>query len=315
MSAQLLKPLLKLMNGYILVEFEEKKHIVNGTELIIPERYLIQDGDEDSNSAWGVTTDRRLINPQVVKVIQGEGLEGKRCFVHYGAYEIAKWHTETLALIPVKTLLFSLDPITPFDGNYLGEEIWVDGVKTASGIYTTPYAEKKEACNIKIVHTPENSSIKAGDEIITIDDKQYPLKYDDKTFIKVKESEIIGLVKEGVTVPYGKYLLAEYVEEEDKNLIAHNEYKAHLKDVAIKFGIHCPDMDYNPSGPASKVVEARILGIGDEVRKIDINYACVGDMILVARDRGALLSDGKWIINLDAFLCSKELIYGEAKTS
>ena len=286
-----------------MVEFEEKPKLSEALDLVIPERYLIQEADgPGETNAWGVTTDRRTINPQTVRVIVGNDQvpTDSRCFVHYGAIEVAKWYNDNQAIIKSSMAFFMLDPIRPFDGNYLGEEIIIEGEKTESGIYLTPTPETKLPCNIRITHVPENSVFEVGNEVITIDAAQYTLKYEDKTFVRLKENEIIAKVVNGETIPLDKYILVEYVEEENRQLTDENDYKAHLKDVSLKFRLFVPEVDFTPTEP-SKNVDAKILSFGPNINAERVG-ADIGDMVYINRNRGLKLNDGRWIINFDTIL-------------
>lgn len=311
-----------LLSDFILVRFEEKEQLKSA--IIIPERYLIQEGDETEASVYGVTTDRRLINPQVCYVIQGNANipSDVRVFVHYGAYEVAQWLDDEQALIRSSMVFFTLDPITPLPGYYLCEEIKIEGEKTESGIYTTPIVEATLPINVRITHAYNDSYFKVGDEVLTVDSAQYQLKYDGANYIKLKESEIIGKKEGDEIIPFGKYLLVEYIEEPDKELEQKNDYLAHMKDVAIKYRLHVPDVDFTPV-KASKQVTARLIYYGNDIKRISLPHngsflgenkiylqngstlinAEIGDKLLVDRNRGAIMQDGKWIINLDTILC------------
>jgi co-chaperonin GroES (HSP10) len=302
------KPTVQLLNDYILVEFEEKPKLSEKLDLVMPDRYLIQEADQEGETnAYGVVTDRRTINPQIIKVIQGnESIpRGSRCFVHYGAFEIAKWYNGQ-AIIRASMVFFMLDPIRPFEGNYLAEEIVVEGEKTESGIYLTPTVETKLPCNVRILYIPEISILNVGDEVITIDAANYTLKFEDKTYIKLKESEIIGKVVNGETIPLGKNILIEYMDEDLSEIIADNDRKDFSKDFALKHRLFIPDIDLTQS-PPPKTVPAKILAIGPEVNRLAFS-GDIGDEATALRGRGVLLPNNKWIVNLDTIL----FLHGES---
>lgn len=304
------KPTLTLSSGHILVEFEEKPKMSATLDLVAPERFLVQEAEEEGETnAWAVTTDRRTINPQIVNVIIGDDTvpTDSRCFVHYGCFEIGQWYNDKQCIIRANMVFFMLDPIKTFQGNYLGEEVFVEGEKTESGIYTTPIVEEKLPCNIVITHIPDNSSFAVGDEVITIDGAQYTLNYNGKKYIKLRDSEIIAKVVDKQVVPVGKYLLVEYMDKPNPELTNENDYKAHMKDVAIKHRLFVPGIDFTPT-EAPKHVDAKILAVGPDIKPQEL-YAQVDDKLLINRNRGLRLPDGKWIINLDAILC----VYEEKK--
>lgn len=294
-------PTLQLLNDHILVEFEQRPKLSEALDLVMPERYLIQEADKEGEyDAYGVVTDRRTINPQIVNVIQGNNAipNGSRCFVHYGAFEIAKWYTPKQAIIRASMVFFMLDPIRPFAGNYLGEEIFVEGEKTASGIYLTPYAETKLPCNVRILHVPEQSDLKEGDEVISVDAANYTLKYQDKKYVRLKDSEIVAKMVDGEPVPLGKNILVEYLEEDLSDILAENARRVEAKDLAIKFRLHVPEIDYNPL-PPPRLAPVRVLAIGDRLSTREFE-ASIGDEGSVLRGRGVMLNDNKWIVNLDS---------------
>ncbi len=319
------KPTLTLSKGYILVEFEEKPKLSEALDLVAPERFLVQEADSPGETnAWAVTTDRRTINPQIVNVIVGDDdvPTGSRCFVHYGAFEVAKWFTPKQAIIKSSLAFFMLDPVRPFPGNYLGEQIILEGERTESGIYLTPNPDEKLPCHIRITHIPipektkcytfhngervdfeaqipNKNSIEIGDEVITIDASQYTLKFEDKTYVRMKDSEIIAKVVDGEVIPRDKYIVAEYVETVNKELIAENKYKAHMKDVSLKHRLFVPGVDFEAKAP-SKNVDARLVAFGPNILERD--GVQIGDMAHINRHRGLKLAEGKWMINLDTIL-------------
>src|SRR3982750_2368116 len=136
-------------SNYILCTFDPLPTV---SGLILPERYLIQEADkDDEHDAYGIVTDRRLINPQIINVLSGP-YKGYKAFVYYGAYEIRVPVEDGACLIPMRTLYFLIDPVVMFPGFYLGEEVFTQGEQTASGIFITPYAEKKEGVKFNLTN-------------------------------------------------------------------------------------------------------------------------------------------------------------------
>lgn len=270
------------INSYIVVEFEPVPTV---SGIVIPETYKIQDGDEDTPTAYGVTTDRRMINPQTVKIIEGTH-KGRRAFVYYGAYEIASWPEPELAIIPERTILFLLDPIEPVSGTYLGEEVFVEGARTASGIFITPYAEKKEGIKIKLIHVCKNSKYNAGDMAITIDANHYPLTLEGKKYIKLVDREIVGVERDGKVIPSGTNLLVEYIPDDDlAAIMVENKRRAGLRDFMNKNGLYFTQTDLAPLDEPKTVI-AKVL-FGERY----------GKRVLIFRNHGCILPDKTWIIN------------------
>lgn len=308
------EPTLQLLNDHLLVEFEPRQKLSDKLDLVMPERYLIQDADkEGEHDAYGIVTDRRTINPQIVKVIKGNKQipDGSRCFVHYGAFEVAQWFTPKQAIIKSGMVFFMLDPIRTFPGNYLGEEVFIEGERTASGIYVTPYAETKLPCNVKILHAPEASGLKAGDEVISIDAANYTLTYQDKKYVKLRESEIVAKMVDGKLVPMGKNILVEWLDEDLSEIIAENDRRRDAKDLAIKYRLHVPDIDYTPL-PPPKTVSAKVLALGDDINLRQLKLWCATlstdpsttteIIVELRRGKGVMLNDNQWIVNMDAIL-------------
>src|SRR6185503_10593497 len=91
------------LHSNILIKFHDE--IDTPLNLIIPERYTVheQSSVDDNESRMGVTTDRRLINPQTCEILTGK-YAGEEAFLYYGAYEMAKW-VDDKAIIPDTMLL------------------------------------------------------------------------------------------------------------------------------------------------------------------------------------------------------------------
>jgi co-chaperonin GroES (HSP10) len=271
------------LSNRILVKFEE--NIETPLNLIIPERYVVHEqGDAtDNETRTGVTTDRRLINPQNVTILSGEHT-GRTAFVYYGSYEVAKW-IDGNALIPDHMLLFFTNPIEMMPETYLGDEIFIEGDKTPSGIYTTPVTEQKDGIRIRLTHVPENCVASAGDTVITMDDKQYWLIYGGQRMIKLRESEIVAVVRDEEIIPTRDNLLIEYLPDPDEEKrMAENEKIYNHMDFARKHNWHIEGMQFKPV-PEPMTIHARILKGKHE-----------GCECIVFRKYGVSLPNKQWII-------------------
>lgn len=333
------KPIGMPANNFVLVKFikyDKKSSVLKlDSGLFVPERYVIEEADEDAQTAWGVTTDRRLINPQVIEVIQGNELwinkvkdtypeferdkilkentlipDGGQYFVHYGAMEVCRWVDDDHALIPAKLFFFGLDPIKCLPGIYLGEEVFGDLPKTASGIYLTPQMEDKVGIKVKIIHTPENAHplVQVGSTVITVDAFQYDLNYNGKKYIKLEEGEIIGVEQNGEYIPLGNSVLVEHLPDPDLEArVAENDKRRAHRDYIDKTRMHISeqytkglDPEYLDL-PEPKTISARILAIGEDVADKSL---VVGDKLLILRNYGCILPNKQWILNLDLVLGS-----------
>lgn len=304
------KALFSPINNNIIVKFDYDKSsstIKLDSGLIVPERYVIEEADGDAQTAWGVTTDRRLINPQIIDVLSGK-YTGVRAFVHYGAFEVCKWLDEEHAVIPSKMMLFCVEPIQCLPGIYLGEEVFGELPKTVSGIYLTPQMEDKVGIKIKITHAPEKAHplIQVGSTVITIDAFQYDLTYQGKKYIKLEESEIIGVEQNGEYIPLGNSVLVEYLPDVDLEArIVENDRRRAQRDYIDKNRMHISDKytrgldpDYLDV-PEPKTIFAKIMAIGDLITDKSLQ---MGDKLLVLRNYGCILPNKQWILNMDLVL-------------
>ncbi len=320
------------MNNRVIVLFDHNWNsslVDQGNGIMVPERFIIEDGDEDADAAHAVTTDRRLINPQKITVIQGNeqwvnhikynysGYERDlilkstplvtpgRYFVHYGAFEVATFiDDEHHAIIPAKMLLFGIDPIRCMPGTYLGEEVFGELPITESGIYTTPQLEEKEGILVRVTHVPEDSKVSVGDIIVTVDQYQYELNYEGKKYLKVDDAEIVGVKTETGFLPMGNRVLVEYLPPDAEALavIAENDRRRALRDYIDHNRLHISesytkgmDPDYLDV-PEPKFTHAMVVATNN-------SEVSVGDKLLIYRNYGCRLPNKQWILSM-------ELIFG-----
>ncbi len=290
--------------GFIIVSFEYDKStslVQQDSGLFIPERYVIEEGDEDADPAWGVTTDRKAINPQRVTIRSGT-CAGKRAFVHYGAFEVAKWLDDDTALIPEAMVLFFIDPIQCVPSAYLGEEVFTPDERTASGIILSTNLEPKEGVLINITHVPKNGTVPVGTTVVTIDSFQYDLTYEGKKHIKVDEQEIVGIRVGSTYAPVGNAILVEYlpdpewerwkINNEDKREAYVDKFYPHLDKVYARTLYPA-----NLITPEPKFAYVSVVSVGGAVSQVG-----VGDKLLIYRSHGCLLPNNQWIINTDIVL-------------
>lgn len=98
--------------------------------------------------------------------------------------------------VPLNAIFFRINEDETFDMNknvYLAEQVVLEAPKTESGIYLTPFSEKKEPLRLKILCSPENNNgIKEGDTVISQDDYQYTLKYNNREYVKIDYDHILA---------------------------------------------------------------------------------------------------------------------------
>jgi hypothetical protein len=286
---------LKTSNN-ILVRFHPEIDTPAG--IIIPERYTVynQTMEGDNESRMGVTTDRRLINPQTVDVLSGE-YDGQVAFVYYGAYELGKLVDEERYIIPENNLLFLCDPVRPMPGIYLCERIWNEGERSGK-LYTTPNAGSYDAIRMRITHTPPDSELKQGQTIITTSPAQYELRYEGHKYVMVRERFIAGYDED---TPYGDNLLVEYLPDADSpERDAYNDKIRQQIDFMKHHGMHYNEADFQLMQPP-KFVEAVILKVcADERKYPKLN----GEQkkCLIHRNTGVRLSGSRWLLPQEALI-------------
>ncbi len=292
---------IKPINGNIVCRFDPLPTL---SGLIIPERYLIQEAEQAGEvDAYGINTDRRLINPQTITILSGD-YAGEKAFVHYGAFEVKQRLNDTDFIIPDRMVLFLINSIRMAPGTYLGEEVFTKGERTASGIYTTPYAEQKEGVKVKLTHVPEGSIYAPGDTVITVDSFQYPLTFEGKKYIKLLEREIIGIDKDDHIIPTNGTLLIEYIPDADlQERLDENYRRKQRRDFIDKNYLHYSTAHANAEDPdlldlpEPKTVKAKVLAGNAPEHTLSGVYP--GSTIIVLRNFGCILSDGKWLVNME----------------
>lgn len=269
----------------ILVHFHEEIETPLGLE--IPERYVIhtQESFDDNETRMGVTTDRRLINPQIVDILSGK-YAGEQGFVYYGAYESAKW-VDGNGIITDDNLLFLINPIRMMPGNYLGQQVWREAEKTASGIYLTPDFGGVDGIRIKVNYS--GGDVKEDDVIITTDKSQYELIFGGQRYVLVRDKYIAGVNE----LPYKDNILIEYLPDIDPEREARNAEKKRQKDLMDTYHMFYEAKDFEPE-PLPKYIDAIV---------IEGKYK--GKEVIVERNYGVGVSKGRAIISLDTLIAVK----------
>lgn len=278
---------MQAINNNTLVRFHPEIDTPLG--LIIPERYTVynQTMETDNESRMGVTTDRRLINPQVVDILSGEH-EGEVGFVYYGAYEVAKLIQDDTYVIPENNLLFLCNPIRPMPGIFLCERIWNEGEKSESGLFVSPNAGSYDALRMKVLFVPEQSTLSVGQTIITTSPAQYELRYEGQKYIMVREKFIAGYDED---TPYGDNILVEYLPDEGQaERDAHNEKIRTQLDFMKYHGMHYAEQDFKME-KEPKIIQAIILKGTQQ-----------GEKCLIYRDTGVALRKDKWVCPLETLI-------------
>lgn len=311
--------MIRTINNKIVVMFDDAPETPMG--LIIPERYVVhneQGLDDENGTKTAVTTNRRLINPQTLTVLEDNGSwvathggerihTGRRYFCYYGAYETAQWLTDDEAIIDAKFIFFQIDPIVCMPGIYLGEEVFGEGVTTASGIILKEGL--KDGVRVKLTHVPPDAKFKVDDVVITYNDKNYPLLHDGHNYLKVTEDVIVGIETSDGDRPIDKNLLVEYLPDPDaeERERQNDEIKERIRLFnRLNFHIEPVTLDLIPE---PKQVMAKLIAKGDGVdwkRVVDLSSHVHEGDLMCHRNYGVKLPNGQWIISEDTVLWRRE---------
>lgn len=193
---------MKMINNYIAVEFDlDHNRKING--LYRPETWVFENSDQkEGDVVYDTNRNKKETNPQIATVIVSNDncpyKVGDKVFTHYLSFDSpnaidldGKEYTVTT----YQNIFFRINEDGTYemaDRTYLGEQVYSEGEKTASGIYTTPFAEVKETLRIKLTHVPEGSQYQVGDIIVSADDYQYEIDIYGKKFIKITKEWIYG---------------------------------------------------------------------------------------------------------------------------
>lgn len=310
------------VNNNIVVRFHEQ--IETPLNLIIPERYAVhtQGSADDNETRVGVTTDRRLINPQKCTVVIGNQYHiehirdnytelerdtllsriveihpDRDYFLYYGAYEVAKWIDDEHALIPSSHVLFQIDPIKMIPGNYLCEEITTPGDVTESGIFRSTDIGGVDGLRVKVIHS--GGYVGIGDTIITTDSHQYKLTYNGIKYILIKDKYIAGVNER----PYGENMLIEYLPDTDTGREERNEEKRKQRDFMDVHRMFYKPEDYAPE-QLPKYADAIVL-----------EGKHSGRQVIVERNFGVGVAKGRAIISPDSLIAVKNEVAEGVQTA
>lgn len=199
---------MQFTNNHIGVEFDEihnKVHKVGGIELVRPDMWEFEQSGPDTK--YQKNTNLKDVNPQIAKIVFPNRklnlATGEKVFTHFLAIDSAEdfeIHDKKCKVISLSSIFFKIAD----DGNhemmedvYLGEQVYSDGIQTESGIWITPYDKKKESLKVKLTHVPRNSPyFKVGDTVLTVDDFQYEINLDGKTYVKLNTWHIAIKIEE-----------------------------------------------------------------------------------------------------------------------
>ncbi len=153
-----------------------------------------------------VNNDLKAGNDQRAKVIAVDSenswlKEGDIVWTHYLASDKSneiningeKYHRVILSQV-----FFKIDEqnniLDVAKGVHLCKQIVTEADKTESGIYLTPFTEKKESMRLEVTHASDNRyGIKSGDKIITKDDYHYTIDFYGQEIVKMDADFILAV--------------------------------------------------------------------------------------------------------------------------
>jgi len=198
---------MKLLSGKIGVIFDEshlKTYNLNGIELVRATSWVAREDDGETGTKKETNVNHLETNPQLALLaIENDNFPyklGDMLFLHYLAYE---WSDERVPiggqdayLVDGAMVLFTIEngsPVMP-EKAYLGELVVEEAPKTSSGIFLTSAEDVQSEFKIKITHTPINSICSVGEVVCSVDKHNYPLVFEGKKYIFIKEDDILGVM-------------------------------------------------------------------------------------------------------------------------
>ena len=105
--------------------------------------------------------------------------------------------TEYGEIVDADFIMFKINEDETFeliDNLYLGEEVFSEEIVTTGGIFLS--GGKKDNLRVKLTHVPPNTKFNIGDTVVAVDKNNYAINYWGKTYIKLMEHEIVGVLEE-----------------------------------------------------------------------------------------------------------------------
>lgn len=176
---------MKTGNGFLIVQYDNghmRDYDLGGVKIEISREVNMnqRDGMDQKATVVAVSDECKWLKPGDViwthYLASGSGSE----FTHDGV---------KLNRIKESTVFFKIEKdgtIKMAKNVYLCKQVVSEGEKTASGIYVTPFSEKKEPLKLEVVSAPENYyDINPGDVVISKDDNQYLITYNKEEYVKI----------------------------------------------------------------------------------------------------------------------------------
>lgn len=206
------------LNTKIGVTFDEthkKTYDLGGIQIQRATSWIAREDDGETGTKKETNVNHLETNPQIAFVtLENPNFpqykKGDKLFLHYLAYE---WSDEPVNIdgelfdmVEANNILFKIegDNFIMCSKSYLGESVIDEAPKTLSGIFLTSAEDQKNPLKVKILHTPNEyhkttdrllDVAKIGDTVITIDSHNYELEYNSKTYVFLKEDEIVAIEK------------------------------------------------------------------------------------------------------------------------
>ncbi len=196
---------MKPLNGRFIGQFDESHQRVikiGNVELVRAEMWEAKQGDKDKHTTFEENFNYLETKPQIAVVTHSNAdypfLPGDKVFLHYMAYETAKYADEATkeAFILGEYVFFTFMPDGTWkmaENYYLGKLIYEKEQKTKSGIIIN-WNDRPVANQIEITHAWEGGDYKPGETVLTIDNYQYVFKHEGQEYVMLRDREIVARV-------------------------------------------------------------------------------------------------------------------------
>lgn len=202
---------MRCVNNFLGVKFDPTHNKVvgkgiNGLDIIRPDEWLHK--DDEGKQTFQENTNYLETKPQICTVIVANDnypyQVGDKLFVHYMAWETAKCGDIVTheAFIVADYVFFTILPngeLKMAKENYIGKQLYTEDIVTKSGIFLQ--GGRPKSLQIRITNIPQEPPkwygrhpVVKDDIAISCDGYNYEFKYDGQKYIRLKWSEIAGIM-------------------------------------------------------------------------------------------------------------------------
>lgn len=203
----------KAVNKYLGVRFDANHNKIigkgiDGQGIIRADEWLHK--DDDGKQTFQENMNYLETKPQICEVLAANDRYpykvGDKLFVHYMAWETAQCGDliTNEAVIIADYVFFTIlsdGKMKMAENNYLGKQLYTDDIITKSGIFLQ--GGRPKSLQIRITNMPLNlpkwhikHPVNIGDTVISCDGYNYEFKYEGEKYIRLKDTEIAGVIRE-----------------------------------------------------------------------------------------------------------------------